>query len=419
MKIKSVHAREILDSRGVPTVETKLILEDGSQATGAVPSGASTGATEAHELRDKDPRRYFGKGVLKAVENVNKTIASQIVGKNYPTQKDLDTELIQLDGTENKSKLGGNAILSVSMAFCKASAQNKKLPLYRYFQKLTNTDKIQVPQLNILIMEGGKHGNWATDFQEFMIIPKREKFRTISESLRAGAEVFKATHDLLLEKGYSATVGFEGAFAPTQIKSNTEAFEIMLEGVKRAGYKPEDEILLGIDAAASEFFENGKYNLKCEGKTLNTDKWIDLQLEWYDKFPIWSIEDTLHEEDWEGWSKLTSMVGNSLQIVGDDLLTTNVKRIRKAIELEAANSVLIKINQIGTITETLNAIELSHEAGFTTMISHRGGETNDDLIADLVMGTDSWQTKFGGPDRGERLAKYNRLLEIEMELQEG
>ncbi len=413
MKIQALRAREILDSRGVPTIETRITLSDGTTATGAVPSGASTGTTEAHELRDGDPDRYFGKGVLQAVKNVNDPIASTIVGRNFDTQRALDETLINLDGTENKSKLGGNTILSISMAFCRATAASMQTPLYKYFMQLSGAQTIQTPQLAILIMEGGKHGNWATDFQEFLVIPKRDKFPTIAESLRAGAEIFKATHDILVEKNYSATVGFEGAFAPTQIKSNTEAFEIILQGIEKAGYKPEEQILLGIDAAASEFYKDGKYHLKREGKELTADEWINLQVEWYDKYPLWSIEDPLHEEDWDSWAKLNSMIGDHLQLVGDDLLTTNTTRIQKAIGLHACNCLLVKINQIGTITETLEAMAMAHSAEMATMVSHRGGETNDDLIADLVMGTNSWQTKFGGPDRGERLAKYNRLLEIE------
>lgn len=413
MKITKLHAREILDSRGIPTIETTLELADGSSGKGAVPSGSSTGSLEAHELRDDDPTRYSGKGVLEAVENVNKTISDKIVDKTFETLDDLDDTLIDLDGTENKSKLGGNAILSVSMAFCRALAQSEGLELYEFFQDLTGTKNTDAPQLSILIMEGGKHGNWATDFQEYMVIPKLEQFPTVAEAIQAGSEIFWATYNILDQKGYATSVGFEGAFAPAEIASNTEAFEIILAGIEKAGYAPESEIMLGIDAAASEFYTGGKYNLRRENKVLTTDQWIDLQIEWFDKYPIWSIEDTLHEEDWMGWGKLTSMVGENLQVVGDDLLTTNVERIQQAIDSNAVNSVLIKINQIGTISETLDAIELADSADYTTIISHRGGETNDDFIADLVMGTSSWQTKFGGPDRGERLAKYNRLLEIE------
>jgi enolase len=415
MKVLSVKAREILDSKATPTIETQLILEDGSIGLGAVPSGASTGTTEALELRDGDPDRYMGKGVLQAVENVNVKIAKAIEGEDFQTQEDFDKFLIELDGTENKSKLGGNSILSCSMAFSKAMAFSQDIPLYKYFQNLSGYDNLEVPQLNVLIVEGGKHGNWATDFQEYMVVLKKEKFPTIAESVRAGAEIFKATHDVLDDKGYSTAVGFEGAYAPVQIKSNTEAFDIMLAGIEKAGYKPEEEVTLAIDAAASEFYDDGKYNLKREDVSLTSDEWIDMQIEWYKKYPVFSLEDTMDEEDWEGWSKLMDKVGDKYQIVGDDLLTTNTKRIQRSIDEKAANAVLIKINQIGTITETLDAIHLSDSAGFNTMISHRGGETNDDLIADLVIGTSSWQTKFGGPDRGERVAKYNRLMQIENE----
>lgn len=413
MKPTSLHAREILDSRGVPTVETRITFEDGSTATGAVPSGASTGTSEAFELRDGDPKRYAGQGVLKAVNNVNTTIAQAILLRDFPTQADLDNKLKELDGTPNKSTFGANAVLSVSMAFCRATAISKKIPLYRYIQELSGTKTIVTPQLSILIMEGGKHGDWSTDFQEFMIIPKRDQFTTVKESLRAGAEIFKATHDVLVEKKYSATVGYEGAFAPREIKSNTEALDIIMTGIDKAGYKSGEQIVLGLDAAASEYFKDGQYTLHRENKTFNPDDYISWIKSWCNNYPIWSLEDMLSEEDWPTWSKLTAELGKDHQIIGDDLLTTNTERIQKAIELKACNSVLIKINQIGTITEAIAAIQLSDTAGYTTMISHRGGETNDDFIADLVMGTTSWQTKFGGPDRGERLAKYNRLLEIE------
>jgi len=416
MKITKLHAREILDSRGFPTIETELTLADGTTGKSAVPSGASTGSTEAHELRDNDPTRYRGKGVLEAVENVNTHIANAVVDRTFATIDHLDDALIDLDGTDNKENLGGNTLLSVSMAFCRALANSQGVELYEFFQDLTGTKNTEAPQLSILIMEGGKHGAWATDFQEYMIIPRLESFPTVAESIQAGSEIFWATHDILEEKNYSTTVGFEGAFAPKELKSNTEAFEIILAGIEKAGYTPHDEIFLGIDAAASEFYENGTYNLKREGKKLSTDEWISLQIEWFNEYPIWSVEDTIDEEDWEGWKKLTSMAGDNLQIVGDDLLTTNTERIQKAIDEHAVNSVLIKINQIGTVSETLDAILLADSADFTTIISHRAGETNDDFIADLVMGTSSWQTKFGGPDRGERLAKYNRLLEIEESL---
>ncbi len=416
MKVISLRAREILDSRGIPTIETTLALSDGTEAKAAVPSGASTGTHEAFELRDNDPTRYSGNGVLKAVANVNEDIAEAVIGKVFNDIDHFDDTLIALDGTSNKARLGGNAILSASMAFCRAAASSEKMPLYKYFQELTGTKEIETPQLNILIMEGGKHGNWATDFQEYMVIPQNEMFPSVSESLQAGAEIFHAVHDILSEKNYSTGVGFEGAFAPKELGSNTEAFEIILAGIEKAGYTPQEEILIGVDAAASEFYSGDTYNLRRENRRLTTDEWISLQSEWFRQYPVWSIEDTLHEEDWDGWVKLTEKLGNDLQIVGDDLLTTNTERIQRAIALKAANCVLIKVNQIGTVSETLDAIKLADEAGYTTMVSHRGGETNDDFIADLVMGTSSWQTKFGGPDRGERLAKYNRLLEIEEEM---
>ncbi len=418
MKIAKMHAREILDSRGVPTIDIKMTLEDGTTARAAVPSGASTGLSEAFELRDEDPKRYFGKGVLKAVDHINTRIAQAIDGKDFPRQADLDQALISLDGTENKRNLGANAILAVSMAFCRAMAASKQIPLYRYFQELTDSKEIKTPQMAILIMEGGKHGDWATDFQEFMIIPKRDVFPTVEEALRAGAEIFQATHDILDAKGYSATVGFEGAYAPKEIRSNTEAFDIIIEGIQKAGYQPGTQILLGLDAAASEFYAEEQYSLHRENQKLRSDEYINWIISWINKYPIWSLEDMLGENDWNGWTALTKQVGNDHQIIGDDLLTTNTTLIQKAIDLKACNSVLIKINQIGTITETLEAIKLADSANFTTMISHRSGETNDDFIADLVMGTSSWQTKFGGPDRGERLAKYNRLLTIEDELKE-
>lgn len=421
MKIKSVEAREILDSRGIPTISTRVTLDDGTTAVGEVPSGASTGDTEVLELRDGDKTRYNGKGVLKAVNNVNNPIASAIIDKDFETQFDFDQFLIDLDGTEQKSSLGGNSILSVSMAFCRASALSQKKQLFNYFGEMywgTSFDRtdLEMPTPMILVMEGGAHGNWATDFQEYMVMPvNKNKFPTFAESLRAGAEIFHALHDILVKKNYSASVGFEGAFCPIQIQSNIESFELIVQAIEKAGYKPNTDIQIAIDAAASEFYnkETGKYSLKRENVVLTSNEWIDLQLEWFKKFPITSIEDTLAQEDWKGWQTLNKLIGDRYQIVGDDLLTTNVKRIQKAIDLKAVNSVLIKLNQIGTVSETINAIRMSEMAGYSAVISHRGGETNDDMIADLVVGTSANQSKFGGPDRGERLAKYNRLLDIE------
>ena len=416
VKIKDLKAREILDSKGEPTVEAEVLLSDQTMAIADVPSGASTGSTEAFELRDGDKSRYFGKGVLKAVNNINSEIRKALINRDASNQQKIDQIMIDLDGTEYKKRLGGNATVAVSMAVCRAYAFSQKIELYEYFGQLSGNKKYRLPQPQILIMEGGKHGNWATDLQEFFVIPKKEKFPLFKEALRVGAEIFHGVGKILKEKGYTSLVGFEGAYAPSEIKSNEEAFLIMMEGIEKAGYQPQEEILLGIDGAASEFYHGGKYNLKREGTSLNRDQWLDLQLEWCRKYPIWSLEDTFGEEDWDGWVKLTKKMGKDHQIVGDDLLTTNVKRIKIAIDKKAVNSVLIKLNQIGTVSETIEAIKLSHKAGYTTVISHRGGETNDDMIADLCVGCGSWQSKFGGPDRGERLAKYIRLLRIEEEL---
>ena len=424
MKIKNIHAREILDSKGHPTVEAEVTLEDGTMALGQVPSGASTGSTEAVELRDGDSKRYNGKGVLKAEANIKTKIKDVLIGQDAYDQKKIDQLMIDADGTENKGRLGGNAIVGVSMAVCRAAAKSQNIPLYQYFGEISGNKKFVLPQPQILILEGGKHGNWSTDIQEYFVIPKKEKFETFKEKLRAGAEIFHALEKILKDKGWAVGVGYEGAFMPKQIKSNEQAFELMVKAVEKAGYKPEEEIVLGLDAASSEFFENGspsesegKYVLRSEGGAkLFPRQWTEKIIGWTKKYPIWSMEDMHAEEDWDEWVYFNSQVGYHVQIVGDDNLTTNVKRIQKAIDLKAVNSVLIKLNQIGTVTETINAIKLSDKAGFTTVVSHRGGETNDNMIADLVVGTSSWQSKFGGPDRGERVAKYNRLLRIEEQL---
>ncbi|MBI2356985.1 phosphopyruvate hydratase [Candidatus Dojkabacteria bacterium] len=423
MIIKSVKAIEILDSRGYPTISTKVTFDNGTWAKGEVPSGASTGDTEVLELRDGDKSRYRGKGVLKAVETVNNQIAKELVGKNFQTQEEFDKFLIKLDGTKLKNNLGGNSILSLSMAFCRATALEKAIPLYEYFAKLYTKDNyhksdLKMPNPMILVMEGGLHGNWATDFQEYMVVPDEFRFVNFKEKLRASAEIFHAIHDILVKKKYSANVGFEGAYAPSELQSNKEAFDIILEGIEKAGYKPYIDFRLAIDVAASEFYDDkkDKYVLRREGLELGRTDWLEKQLEWFKEYPMFSIEDTFDQEDWVGWQYLMRKVGDKYQIVGDDLLTTNVERITKGINLKAMNAVLIKLNQIGTVTETIDAIRLTHEAGMKAVISHRGGETNDDMIADLVVGTGASQSKFGGPDRGERLAKYNRLLEIESEL---
>ncbi|HUV46740.1 MAG TPA: phosphopyruvate hydratase [Candidatus Bathyarchaeia archaeon] len=417
MKIKNVYAREILDSKGHPTVEVEVALEDGITALGQVPSGASTGITEAVELRDGDIKRYQGKGVLKAIKNVKTIIKDLLVGKDAYDQDKIDHLMIKADGTENKAKLGGNAIIAVSMAVCRAAARSQDKPLYQYFGELQGNKNFVLPQPMILVLEGGKHGNWSTDIQEYFVIPKKEKFATFSERLRVGVEIFHCLEKILDAKGYATGVGYEGAFMPKEIKSNEEAFQLMMEATEKAGYKLPDQVVLGLDAASSEFFEEGFYVLKSEGGTkLTSRQWTEKTISWTKKYPIWSLEDMHAEEDWDEWVYFTSKVGNKIQVVGDDLLTTNVKRIKKAIDKKAVNSVLIKLNQIGTVTETIEAIKLSDKAGFSTVVSHRGGETNDDMIADLVVGTTSWQSKFGGPDRGERVAKYNRLLRIEEKL---
>lgn len=420
MRIRRLLAREILDSRGIPTISTYLELDDGSWAKGEVPSGASTGKTEVLEMRDKDEKRYMGKGVLKAVDIINNEITNQVKNRDFRTQKELDEFLITLDGTEQKNRLGGNTILSISMAFCRATAKSMGIPLYQYFARIYWDDNFSVSDLKlptpqILVMEGGVHGGWATDIQEFMIVPDEKRFPMFSERLRAGAEVFHSIHDLLGDKKYDRTVGFEGAFAPSELKSNAEAFEIILKGIEKAGYKAGDDFKFAIDVASSEFLnpKTKKYQLKSEKKSYTRDQWLGKQKEWYDKYPMFSIEDPYDQEDWNGWQMFMQQLGDKYQVVGDDLLTTNINRIQKAISLNAVNSVLIKLNQIGTVTETLDAIKTATAAGYSTIISHRAGETNDDMIADLVVGTPATQSKFGATDRGERLAKYNRLLEIE------
>ncbi len=418
MKIKNIKAIEILDSRGIPTISTEIELWSGDIAKGDVPSGASTGSREVLELRDGDKSRYHGKGVLKAVENVNTVIKKAVVDKEFESQKQFDNLLISLDGTDNKTKLGGNAILSCSMAFCRAAAQRVGIELYEYlgmiyWEKEYSVSKFRLPRPQLLLLEGGKHGNWATDIQEYMVVPKAGSFSNFSETLRAGSEIFHTIHDILNEKGYSVGVGYEGAFAPKEFKSNKEALDVLLEGVEKGGYKDKFEIAL--DVAATEFFnkENKQYELVRENKSMDGLDWLELQKEWYSNYPMFSIEDPMDEDSWDDWAVFTSELGNSLQIVGDDLLTTNTKLILKGINHKCMNAVLIKLNQIGTVTETLDAIRLTVDRGMNAVISHRSGETNDSFISDLVVGTPAQQSKFGGLTRGERLAKYNRLLEIE------
>lgn len=417
MKIANIHGREILDSIGGPTVEAEVTLENGVIALGQVPSGSSTGTTEVVELRDGNPNRFLGKGVLKAIANINGPIREALIGQDAYDQQKIDQILIELDGTENKSRLGGNAIIGVSMAVCRAAARSQKIPLFQYFGSLSRNNKFELPQPLILLIEGGKHGNWTSDCQEYFAIPKKEAFPSFKERLRAGAEIFHWLREILIEKDYAIGVGFEGAFMPKEIKSDEEAFELIIQATEKAGYKMVDQILLGVDGAASEFYQDDQYLLKSENNlVLSKDEWLNKVVDWTKKYPLWLLEDIFDQEDWPSWTKLTALIGDQHQIVGDDLLTTNIKRMKKAVDLKTCNSAIIKPNQIGTITETLEAIRLADSAGLTTIISHRGGETNDDMIADLVVGTTSWQSKFGGPDRGERVAKYNRLLRIEEKL---
>lgn len=424
MKIQNIYAREILDSNGNPTIETTVELLDGTTGVASVPSGASTGKTEVLELRDEDKNRYRGKGVLKAVDIVNNTIKPLFKDREIKSQEDFDKILIDADGTDLKVKLGGNSILSCSMAFCRAVANSFGLQLYEYINMIywgdnSHISKMQMPTPLVLVLEGGKHGNWATDIQEYMVIPNMKEFGSFQETIKASVDVYKSIEKILEEKKYSTGVGFEGAFAPQEIKSNKEAFEIIIDGIEKAGYTVGKAFTLAIDVASSEFYnENSKlYELKREAKKLNTNEWFKLQTDWYSQYPISSVEDPFNQDDWETWSNFTSTFGKDKMIVGDDLLTTNVKRIAKGIEKKSANTVLVKLNQIGTVTETLNAIRLASENDMKSIISHRSGETNDDFIADLVVATPAEFSKFGGPNRGERIAKYNRLLEIEKRIE--
>ncbi len=412
MKIKRIIAREILDSRGNPTVEVDVILKNGTLGRAAVPSGASTGTHEALELRDGDKKRYLGKGVLKAVENINKRIAPELVGLDAEEQKRIDRLMLKLDGTENKSNLGANAILGVSLAVARASANCKKIPLYKYLGR-TKARVLPVPLMNFI--NGGKHANNNLDFQEFMIVPwGAERF---SEALRMGVEVFHQIKRILNERGTSTAVGDEGGFAPN-FKDHREALNVLLEGIEKAGYKPDEEIAIALDPAASEFYNADKkvYVLKSEGKELPPEEMIDYYEKLIEEFPIVSIEDGLAEEDWDGWKKMTERLGKRIQLVGDDIFVTNPVRLKRGIENGIANSILIKLNQIGTLTETLEVIKRAHGAGYTTVISHRSGETEDTTIADLAVAVNAGQIKTGSASRSERIAKYNQLLRIEEEL---
>ncbi|HLZ63902.1 MAG TPA: phosphopyruvate hydratase [Ktedonosporobacter sp.] len=408
--IEAVTAQEMLDSRGNPTVQVEVLLMGGARGIAAVPSGASTGAHEAVELRDGDKKRYGGKGVLNAVANVNDLISEAIVGLDASDQTMLDEVMMELDGTPNKGKLGANAILGVSLAATKAAAQAYNQPLYRYLGGVS-ARTLPVPMMNIL--NGGKHADNSTDMQEYMILPVGAP--SFCEALRMGAEVYQGLKKVLHGKKYNTNVGDEGGFAPS-LKSNREALELIVDAIQAAGYKPGVDIFLGMDPASTEFYEKGKYVLAREGRTLTSKEMIDLYEGWINEYPIISIEDGLAEDDWEGWSQFQSRLGHRIQLVGDDLFVTNTARLKRGITDKSANSILIKLNQIGTLSETLEAIEMAKRAAFTAVVSHRSGETEDTTIADLVVATNAGQIKTGAPARSERVAKYNRLLMIENEL---
>jgi len=408
--IEDIYAREILDSRGNPTIEVEVILEDGSMGRAAVPSGASTGAYEAVELRDGDSKRYNGKGVLKAVENVNTVIAPEITGYDATDQIGIDRAMLELDGTPNKSKLGANAILGVSIAVAKAAAEAMSLPLYQYLGG-ANAKVLPVPMMNIL--NGGKHADNNVDIQEFMILPVGAS--SFAEALRMNTEVYHMLKSVLKKKGLNTAVGDEGGFAP-MLGSNEEALAVIVEAIQAAGYRPGEEIFLGIDAAATEFYKDGKYVFAAEGKRRTAAEMVDYYAMLVEKYPIISIEDGLAEDDWDGWRQLTERLGKQVQIVGDDIFVTNIERLARGIQSGVANSILIKLNQIGTITETLDAIEMAKQAGYTAVVSHRSGETEDVTIADLVVAANTGQIKSGAPCRTDRVAKYNQLLRIEEDL---
>ncbi|MBI4973598.1 phosphopyruvate hydratase [Candidatus Roizmanbacteria bacterium] len=415
MKISSVKAQEILDSRGNPTIECVTTLEDGSQGWAAVPSGASTGKYEAVELRDGDEKRYDGLGVLKAVSNVNDILSKVVVGKNAEDQKELDKAMIEADGTENKSKLGANAILSISMSTAQAEAVSEKKPLYEYLAKFNSNFKgsftMPIPEMNV--MNGGKHGNWATDIQEYMLFPIGAP--SLAEAVRMNAEVYMQIKKLLKSKKYSIAVGDEGGFAPSFI-SNEEPFQVMSQAVSSSGYVLGKDVCFGIDAASTEFFKDGKYVLNKEGKTVTSDELSAFLLSLSSKYPIISMEDVFAEDDWIAYKKFMETTQGKIQIVGDDLYVTNVKRLQKGIEEKSTNSILIKLNQIGTVSETIDAILLARKDNMTAIVSHRSGETEDTFIADFVVALGTGQIKTGAPSRSERTAKYNRLMRIEREL---
>lgn len=415
MKISSIHARQILDSRGNPTVEADVILEDKTLGRAAVPSGASTGSNEALELRDKDPKKYNGKGVLTAVNNVNTVILEALKGMDITDQTAIDEKMFALDGTDTKSKLGANAILAVSMACMKAAATVKNMPLYKYFHEISHTQRpltLPVPMMNII--NGGKHAAGSTDIQEFMIMPVGAA--TFSEALRMGAEVFHALAKVLEANGYGTTVGDEGGYAPHVKSGNKEALDLISQAVEKAGYTLGKDIVFALDPASSEFYENGVYNLKTEGRKLTSEEMVAFYADLVEKYPIVSIEDGLAESDWDGWKILTEKLGEKIQLVGDDIFVTNLKFLERGIAEHTANAILIKLNQIGSVTETIQAIQTAENAGWHAVISHRSGETEDTTIADLSVGLATGQIKTGSLSRTDRVAKYNQLLRIEEEL---
>jgi enolase len=410
MKIKGISAREIIDSRGNPTIEVELFLDNGASGKAAVPSGASTGKYEALELRDGDKKRYGGLGVLKAVNNVAKIIQPALSGFDLSSQEKLDRKLIELDGTPDKSHLGANAILGVSLAAAQAAANSAKKPLYRYLGGEAAVT-LPVPMMNIL--NGGKHAEHSTDLQEFMVMPTGAK--SFSKAMQMGCEIYQSLKKVIKQKKLNTNVGDEGGFAPS-LPSNKDALEVIWAAIEITGYRPGTDCHIALDSAASSFYKDGRYELEREGKTLSGSEMVDFYADWVSNYPIISIEDGLDEDDWDGWVTLTQKLGKKVQLVGDDLYVTNVKRLKKGISLIASNSVLIKVNQIGTLSETLAAIEMAHKAGWTAVISHRSGETEDTTIADLAVAWNCGQIKTGAPCRSERVAKYNRLLKIEEEL---
>ncbi|MBI2760950.1 MAG: phosphopyruvate hydratase [Chloroflexi bacterium] len=409
-EIASVLAREILDSRGNPTVEVDVRLRDGSLGLAGIPSGASTGAYEAVELRDGDHSRYGGKGVTRAVAHVNGEIAGAVLGRSAFNQAELDDRLIDLDGTPNKERLGANAILGVSLAIAHAAAASCGLPLYRY---LGGPGAVTLPAPMLNILNGGKHAEDSTDFQEFMVMPVGRP--SFTEGLRAGAEIYQSLKKLLHQRGYATGVGDEGGFAPS-LPGNRDAVEVILDAVQAAGYRPGEDVVLALDPACTELYQEGQYVLTKEGRTLTSSEMVEMWIDWAGRYPIISIEDGMAEDDWEGWAGLTGKIGSRVQLVGDDLYVTNTERLARGIREHSSNSILIKLNQIGTLTETLRAIEMAKHAGWTAVVSHRSGETEDTTIADLAVGLNTGQIKTGAPSRGERVAKYNRLLRIEQEL---